>query len=127
MIRSFIFSDGKLVGQDLEREALRLASALTRASSSGWICTTRPMKRPSSSSKASSVSPARHRGLRRTQFTAQGRGLRRVSFIVTHAVDFTRTDKFATTELDLFLGKDYLVSFHTAPLKSVPAPPSTAP
>ena len=27
MIRSFIFSDGKLVGSDLEREALRLVRA----------------------------------------------------------------------------------------------------
>jgi magnesium transporter len=36
-----------------------------------------------------------------------------------HAVDFNRTDKFATTELDLFLGKDYLVTFHPKPLKSV--------
>jgi magnesium transporter len=32
-------------------------------------------------------------------------------FIVTHAVDFTRTEKFNSTELDLFLGKDYLVTF----------------
>lgn len=40
-------------------------------------------------------------------------------FIVTHAVDFTRTDKFNTTELDLFLGKDYLVTFHREPLRSV--------
>ncbi|MEO5958099.1 MAG: magnesium/cobalt transporter CorA, partial [Opitutaceae bacterium] len=40
-------------------------------------------------------------------------------FIVTHAVDFTRTDKFNTTELDFFLGRDYIVTFHTAPLRSV--------
>jgi magnesium transporter len=40
-------------------------------------------------------------------------------FMVTHAVDFTRTDKFATTELDLFLGKEFLVTFHRAPLRSV--------
>ena len=40
-------------------------------------------------------------------------------FLVTHAVDYSRTEKFATTELDLFLGKDYLVTFHSAPLRSV--------
>ncbi len=40
-------------------------------------------------------------------------------FIVMHAVDFTRTDKFSTTELDLFLGKDYLVTFHRRKLKLV--------
>jgi len=36
-----------------------------------------------------------------------------------HAVDFTRNDKFNTTELDLFVGRDYLVTFHRKPLKSV--------
>ena len=40
-------------------------------------------------------------------------------FMVTHAVDYTRADKFATTELDLFLGRDYLVTFHRMPLRSV--------
>jgi magnesium transporter len=40
---------------------------------------------------------------------------------VTHAVDFTRSDKFATTELDFFLGKEYLVTFHRDALKSVQA------
>ncbi|MDI1318867.1 MAG: magnesium transporter CorA family protein [bacterium] len=40
-------------------------------------------------------------------------------FMVTHAVDFSRAGKFATTELDLFLGKEFLVTFHRTPLKSV--------
>jgi magnesium transporter len=40
-------------------------------------------------------------------------------FMVTHAVDFSKTQKFATTELDLFLGKEFLVTFHRTPLKSV--------
>src|SRR5204863_6375175 len=40
-------------------------------------------------------------------------------FIVTHAVDFTRRDKFNTIELDLFLGKDYLVTYHTTPPRVV--------
>jgi magnesium transporter len=40
-------------------------------------------------------------------------------FIVTHAVDYSRADKFNTSELNLFLGKDYLVSFHRKSLRSV--------
>lgn len=41
-------------------------------------------------------------------------------FIVIHAVDYSRTDGvFATRELDFFLGKNYLVTYHTGPLKSV--------
>lgn len=42
-------------------------------------------------------------------------------FMVMHAVDFTRSGKFSTTELDLFLGRDYLVTYHCTPLGSVQA------
>ncbi len=41
-------------------------------------------------------------------------------FIVVHAVDYSRTDGvFATRELDFFLGKNFLVTYHTGPLKPV--------
>lgn len=41
-------------------------------------------------------------------------------FMVIHAVDYSRKDGvFATTELNFFLGKNYLVTYHTAAMKSV--------
>jgi len=41
-------------------------------------------------------------------------------FMVIHAVDYSRKDgRFATTELDFFLGKNFLVTFHEAPMRSV--------
>lgn len=41
-------------------------------------------------------------------------------FIVIHAVDYSRTDGvFATSELNFFLGKNFLVTYHEAPLRSV--------
>jgi magnesium transporter len=41
-------------------------------------------------------------------------------FIVIHAVDYSRRDGvFATSELDFFLGKNFLVTFHEVPLRSV--------
>ncbi|MFZ9838109.1 MAG: magnesium/cobalt transporter CorA [Opitutaceae bacterium] len=119
MIRSFIFSDGKLVGQDLELEALRLVRA-----DKGlllWVDLDNP-------------TPEEARALLEGVFgfhplaiedCTQPNSLPKVEdyedylFIVTHAVDFTRTEKFNPTELDLFLGKDFLVTFHTAPLRSV--------
>jgi magnesium transporter len=119
MIRSFIFSDGKLVGQDLELEALRLVR-----SDKGlllWVDLDHP-------------TPEEIRSILEVVFEfhplaiedcVQPNSLPKVEdyedylFIVTHAVDFTRTDKFNSTELDLFLGKDFLVTFHTAPLRSV--------
>jgi magnesium transporter len=40
-------------------------------------------------------------------------------YLVMHAVDYTKTEHFTTTELDLFLGKNFLVTFHRKPLKPV--------
>src|SRR5437667_7023163 len=43
-------------------------------------------------------------------------------FIVIHAVDYSRKDGvFATSELDFFLGKNFLVTYHELPLRSVQA------
>lgn len=41
-------------------------------------------------------------------------------FLVIHAVDFaSETHEFRTTELNLFIGKNFLVTFHRAPLRSI--------
>jgi magnesium transporter len=41
-------------------------------------------------------------------------------FMVIHAVDFSRKDgRFATSELNFFLGKNFLVTFHEEPLRCV--------
>src|SRR5689334_13704825 len=41
-------------------------------------------------------------------------------FIVIHAVDYSRKDGvFATSALDFFLGKNFLVTHHTGPLRSI--------
>jgi len=41
-------------------------------------------------------------------------------FMVIHAVDYSRKDGvFATRELNFFLGKNFLVTYHVPPLKSV--------
>ena len=41
-------------------------------------------------------------------------------FMVIHAVDYSRKDGvFATRELDFFLGRNFLVTYHTGPVRSV--------
>ena len=41
-------------------------------------------------------------------------------FIAIHAVDYSRKDGvFATSELDFFLGRNFLVTYHVGPLRSV--------
>lgn len=43
-------------------------------------------------------------------------------FVVIHAVDFNRKDEhFRTEELNLFLGKNFLVTWHREPLQSIQA------
>ncbi len=119
MIHSFIFSDGKLVGQDLEVEALRLVRA-----DKGlllWVDLEDP-------------TPEEIKGILETVFPFHPLAIEDCTtptslpkvedyedyfFLVTHAVDYTRTDKFSTTELSVFLGKDYLVTFHRQPLRSL--------
>jgi magnesium transporter len=119
MIRSFIFSDGKLVGQDLELEALRLVRG-----DKGlllWV----DMDSPTPEEIKTILEGVFQFHPLAIEDCVQPNSLPKVDdyedylFIATHAVDFTRTDKFNTTELDFFLGKDYIVTFHTAPLRSV--------
>lgn len=41
-------------------------------------------------------------------------------FMVIHAVDYSRQNgQFATSELDFFLGKNFLVTYHNVPLRAV--------
>lgn len=40
-------------------------------------------------------------------------------YLVLHAVDYTRAEKFTTTELDFIIGKNFLITFHRKPLKPV--------
>ena len=119
MIRSFIFSDGKLVGQDLELEALRLVR-----SDKGlliWVDLDNPTPEEIKNilENVFQFHPLAIEDCVAPNSLPKVEDYEDYLFIVTHAVDFTRTDKFNTTELDLFLGKDYLVTFHTAPLRTV--------
>jgi magnesium transporter len=119
MIRSLIFSDGKLVSQDLEREALRLVRAdkglllwvdLDNPTEEEWKFVLENVFQFHPLAIEDCVAP---------NSLPKVEDYEEYLFIVTHGVDFTRTDKFSTTELDLFLGRDYIVTFHTAPLRSV--------
>lgn len=119
MIHSFIFSEGKVVGRDLEPEALRLVHG-----DKGlivWVDLDAPTDEeikqvleglfqfhPLAIEDCVTPSPL-----------PKVEDYDEYLFMVTHAVDYTRQDKFATTELDLFLGKEFIVTFHRQPLRSV--------
>jgi magnesium transporter len=42
-------------------------------------------------------------------------------YLVMHAIDYSQASHFTTTELDLFLGRNFLVTFHRKPLKPLQA------
>ncbi len=119
MIHSFIFSDGKLVGRDLELEALRLVRA-----DKGlilWVDLDNPTDEEI---KAILEGVFQFHPLAIEDCVAPSdlpkiEDYEEYLLMVTHAVDFNRKDKFATTELDMFLGKDYFVTFHRQPLRSI--------
>jgi len=119
MIHSFVFSDGKPVGRDLEVEALRLVRADKGLML--WV----DLDNPTDEEIKTILDGVFQFHPLEIEDCATPSSLPKIEdyddhlFLVTHAVDFTRTDKFNTTELDLFLGKDYLVTFHRMPLRSV--------
>ncbi len=121
MIQSFVFSDGKLVGRDLETEALRLVRA-----DKGLVLWVN-LQNPTDDEIKTVLEGVFQFHPLAVEDCVSPSSLPKIEdyedylFIVTHAVDFTRTEKFNTTELDLFLGKDFLVTFHRTPLKSMQA------
>ena len=119
MIHSQIFSEGRLVSQDLEVEALRLVRA-----DKGlllWVDLDNPIDEEIKTvlEGVFQFHPLAIEDCVTPSSLPKIEDYEDYLFMVTHAVDYTRKDKFATTELDLFLGKDYLVTFHRTPLRSV--------
>lgn len=119
MIHSFIFSEGKLVGRDLELEALRLVR-----SDKGlllWVDLDNPTDAEIKSilEEVFQFHPLAIEDCVTPSSLPKVEDYEDYLFLVTHAVDFTRQEKFATTEVDFFLGKDYLVTFHRTPVRSV--------
>jgi magnesium transporter len=121
MIHSFIFSDGKLVGRDLEVEALRLLRA-----DKGLILWV-DLDNPTDDEIKAILEGVFQFHPLAIEDCVTPSSLPKIEdyedylFMVTHAVDFSRQDKYASTELDLFLGKEFLVTFHRTPLRSVTA------
>ncbi|HVU35974.1 MAG TPA: magnesium/cobalt transporter CorA [Opitutaceae bacterium] len=119
MIRSFVYSDGKPVGKDLETEALRLVRA-----DKGlvlWVDLENPTAEETKTilDGVFAFHPLAIEDCEAPNSLPKVEDYEEYLFIVTHAVDFSRTEKFNTTELDLFLGHDFIVTYHASALRSV--------
>lgn len=119
MIQSLIFSEGRLAGRDLELEALRLVRADKGLML--WV----DLGSPSEAEVKQVLEGVFQFHPLAIEDCVTPSSLPKVEdydeylFMVMQAVDFTRDGKFSTAELDLFLGRDYLVTYHRTPLRSV--------
>src|SRR5580698_3023775 len=104
MIQSFVFNDGKLVASNLDSDALRLVRA-----DKGlliWVNLFAPTPEEASS-------------ILEDVFSFHPLAIEDYLYLVMHAVAFNKEDQFRTTELDLFIGKSFLVTHHSEPLATV--------
>jgi len=119
MIHSFIFSEGRLISRDLEIEGLRLVRA-----DKGlvvWV----DLDNPTDGEVRQILEEVYQFHPLAIEDCVTPSSLPKVEdyedylFMVMHAVDFSREGKFSSTELDLFLGKEFVVTYHRSPLVSV--------
>ena len=121
MIHSFVFTDGKLAARDLDPDALKLVR-----SDKGlfiWVDLDQPTEEETRTvlEDLFHFHPLAIEDCISVSQRPKMEDYDEYFFMTMHAVDFSRTDKFNTTELDLFLGKDFLVTYHTKELRSVAA------
>jgi magnesium transporter len=121
MIRSFVFSDGKVAGRDLEVGALRLVRA-----DKGlliWVDLDDPTEAEAKAvlEDCFQFHPLSIEDCLTPSSLPKIEDYDDYLFMVTHAVEYKKAEKFRTAEIDMFLGRDYLVTFHRAALKPVAA------
>ena len=119
MIQSFVFNDGKLVGSNLDADALRLVRA-----DKGlliWVNLFAPTPEESKSilEDVFSFHPLAIEDCLSESRYPKIEDYEDYLFLVMHAVAFSREDQFRTTELDFFIGKTFLVTHHSEPLATV--------
>ncbi|PTY05299.1 magnesium and cobalt transport protein CorA [Verrucomicrobia bacterium LW23] len=119
MIRSYVFAEGKLAGQEIDPDALRLVRG-----DKGlylWVDLDDPTEEESRQilEGVFGFHPLAIEDCLAVSHMPKVEEYDNYLFIVMHAVDFNRKDSFNSTELDLFIGKDFLVTHHTHPLRSI--------
>ena len=119
MINSFVFNDGKLVGTDLDTDALRLVR-----SDKGlliWVDLAQPTAEESKSilEEVFQFHPLAIEDSMSESMYPKIEDYEDYLYLVMHAVAFSRADQFRTSELDFFIGKTFLVTHHTEPLSMV--------
>lgn len=120
MIRSFFFREGRLQARDLPLDELKLTWAET-PSGIVWF----DLHDPTSEEAAAVLEgvfafhPLTIEDCLMESPYPKVEDYGDYLYVVLHAVDLDAGERFTTTELDLFLGKNFLVTLHWKPLRSV--------
>lgn len=119
MIQSFVFNDGKLVANNLDSAALRLVRA-----DKGlliWVNLFAPTPEEVTVilEDVFSFHPLAIEDCLAESRYPKIEDYEDYLYLVMHAVAFNKEDQFRTTELDLFIGKSFLVTHHSEPLAMV--------
>jgi len=120
MIRTFVFSQGKLINQDLSLDLLRVV--LYDGDVQVWV-------------DMEDSTPEENKEILETVFDFHPLAIEdcvavaerpkiddydNYVFLVAHAVDYINSlHVFQTTELNVFVGRNFLVTFHDEPLRSI--------
>ena len=122
MIHSFVFVEGKLVERDMDLSTLPML--LKDEGVHIWIDMENPLLEESKRvlEKMFQFHPLAIEDCLAVSHLPKVEEYDGYLFMVIHAVDFDRKDEhFRTEELNLFLGKNFLVTWHRETLKSIQA------
>lgn len=120
MIRSFVFSKGKLLNEDLPSDVLRMM--LVEDDVQIWVDLEAP---PAEEARALLENVFQFHPLAIEDCIAvserpKADDYEQYLFLVMHAANYS-SEGFTQSELNLFIGKNYLVTYHDRPLHSVSA------
>ena len=120
MIRSFIFSKGKLLNQDPGLDVLRVV--LYDEDVQIWVDAEKPSEEEIKSvlQDLFNFHPLAIEDCVAVSERPKIDDYENYIFMVIHAVDYLhKQHEFCTTELNLFVGKNFLVTYHDEPLRSI--------
>ena len=119
MIRSFVFSEGKLAAENLDLDALKLVRF-----DKGliiWVDLDQPTEEETKAvlENLFQFHPLSIEDCVTVSSMPKLEDYDDYSFLVMHAVDFNKREKFNTNELNLFIGKEFLVTYHQQELRPI--------
>jgi magnesium transporter len=120
MVRSFVFSNGKLVGQDLGLDFLKVV--LFDEDAQIWVDLDQPTPEEAKSllEGVFSFHPLSIEDCVAVSEQPKIEGYETYVFLVLHAVDYSASmHQFQTHELNMFMGKNFLVTYHDHSLRSI--------